>query len=180
MQLKKDFLKQIARPSIVAHSCANEPVDARSQRTIQRFESRQASTLVFAHVSIERLRALGIGHVATEKIPRVDDTSHANWRTTVRHEKLGSFLAAAPRAGGAGFLHPSFCRRGRCMTLGWMASGAASIRPAQRTLMIGIVTVTLLTVAIVIAALERRPPRSAGAAGRGYLARRRLAIPYRR
>jgi hypothetical protein len=67
MQFEKGFLEQIARTSIVAHSCANESVHARSERTIQSFESREASTLVLAHESIERLNALELRHVVAEK-----------------------------------------------------------------------------------------------------------------
>lgn len=67
MQFKKDFLEQIARTSIVAHSGANESAHAWSERTIHSFESREASTLIFAHVSVERLFALEIGHVGAKE-----------------------------------------------------------------------------------------------------------------
>jgi hypothetical protein len=51
----------------------------------------------------------------------------------------------------------------------------------QRKLMVGIVIVTLILFAIVIADLgEGRPPRSANASSRSHSAGRPLAIPYRR
>jgi hypothetical protein len=78
MYLEKSFLEQIAATNIVAHSCANECVHARSERTIQSFESRDASALVLAHVSFERLSALELGHVVAEKILELDDTSRSN------------------------------------------------------------------------------------------------------
>ena len=67
MQFEKSFLEQIARTSSVAHPCANESVHARSERTIQSLESREASILVLAHESGERLGALELGHVVAEK-----------------------------------------------------------------------------------------------------------------
>ena len=83
MQFEKGFLEQIARTNLIAHSCANEPAHARSERTIQSFESREVATLVLAHESGERLSAFELGHVVAErKNIRLDDTSRANWRIT--------------------------------------------------------------------------------------------------
>jgi len=67
VQLEKGFLEQIARTSIVANSCANEAVHARSERPVQGFESREAPALILAHELIEYLSALVLGHGVAKK-----------------------------------------------------------------------------------------------------------------
>ena len=107
MQFEKGFLVQIARTSIVAHSCANESVHARSERPVQSFESREASTLVLAHESIERLSALELDHVAAEKYSssmihpaRIDELLNVR-------RKLSLFHAVRIGLAGTACLHAS-------------------------------------------------------------------------
>src|SRR3954451_5248430 len=68
MQFEEGFLQQVARKSLVAHSGANESLHARSERAIQSFESREASTLVLTHESLVCLCALELGHVLAKEI----------------------------------------------------------------------------------------------------------------
>src|SRR5262245_18866724 len=75
MDLQKSLLKQITGAAFVSHFRANEAVHARSERTIQSFESREASSLVLAHQDIERFSTLGLSHGHAEKYFAADDTS---------------------------------------------------------------------------------------------------------
>src|SRR5689334_14323034 len=77
-------LKQITSAAFVTHFRANESLHARSERTIQSFESRKASSLVLAHQYIERFSALRLSHGHGEKYFSADDTSRGLRRITRR------------------------------------------------------------------------------------------------
>jgi hypothetical protein len=68
MDLEKSLLKQITSAAFVTHFRANESMHARSERTIQSFESRKASSLVLAHQYLERFSTLRLSHGHGEKI----------------------------------------------------------------------------------------------------------------